>query len=65
MNNLDREIEQLERRLNHLRDLRDRRDERIYRGDRPYDRYDFGDRFQEVSYFPLILIGLVFALLLI
>ena len=31
MSNLDREIEQLERRLSHLRDLRDRRDERIYR----------------------------------
>ena len=62
MSRLDREIEQLERRLNHLRDLRDRRDERIYRGD---CRYDSGDRPQEVSYFPLILIGLIVALLLI
>ena len=64
MNNLDREIDQLERRLNHLRDLRDRRDERIYRSDRPRDGYYSYDS-QEVSYFPLILIGLVFALLLI
>ena len=65
MNNLDREIDQLERRLNHLRDLRDRRDERIYRSDRPYDRYDSGDRSQKVDYFLLILVGLIFALLLI
>ena len=64
MNNLDREIEQLERRLSHLRDLRDRRDEHIYRRGRPHDSYYSYDS-QEVSYFPLILIGLVFALLLV
>ena len=62
MNNLDREIEQLERRLNHLRDLRDRRDERIYRHERPRDSYYDS---QDVNYFPLILMGLIFALLLI
>lgn len=69
MDSLDREIERLQRRLEHLQNLRDKRDSRIYQSDRwsdrPYDRYDSGDRSQEVSYFPLILVGLIFALLLI
>lgn len=69
MDSLDREIERLQRRLEHLQNLRDKRDSQIYQSDRwgdfSYGRYDSGDRSQNVDYFPLILIGLVFALLLI
>ena len=67
MDNLDREIAQLRRRLEHLEGLRERRDERLYQSDR-WDRPHYDDRSyhsQEVSYFPLILMGLIFALLLV